>query len=84
MNTEQPTTSTEKPSEASVTNEEQLIDPFIEFECHVCQMTEKCLFGELNVVDGKYVDIRFSENIIVFQVRQSNVLHARSVQTTVP
>ncbi|PIC45832.1 hypothetical protein B9Z55_005723 [Caenorhabditis nigoni] len=44
----------EKPTEDPVTNEEQMIDPFIDFECHVCQMKERTLFGELKVIDGSY------------------------------
>lgn len=38
----------------NVSNEEQLIDPFIDFECHICRMKEKSLFGELKVSDGSY------------------------------
>lgn len=42
------------PAENPVTNEEQMIDPFIDFECHVCKMRERTLFGELKVADGRY------------------------------
>ncbi|CAI2337972.1 unnamed protein product [Caenorhabditis sp. 36 PRJEB53466] len=54
MSAEPPSTSTGKQKEEAATNEEQLIDPFIDFECHVCHLTEKCRFGDLNVVDGRY------------------------------
>lgn len=54
MSEQQPSTSTQKPTEESVTNIEQLIDPFIDFECHVCQMKERTLFGELKVIDGSF------------------------------
>lgn len=56
MNEQRPSTSaeTEKTSVEPITNDEQLIDPFIDFECHVCRMKERTLFGELNVVDGSF------------------------------
>ncbi|CAI5441214.1 unnamed protein product [Caenorhabditis angaria] len=31
----------------------QMIDPFIDFECDICHMKEKCLFGDLNISDGR-------------------------------
>ncbi|CAL2032945.1 unnamed protein product [Caenorhabditis brenneri] len=58
MSDQEPSTSStdanEKPPETLVPNEEQMIDPFIDFECHICKMKERSLFGELKVSDGKY------------------------------
>lgn len=48
------TDNNEKSKDETVTNEEQIIDPFIDFECHVCKMKERSLFGELKVSDGSY------------------------------
>lgn len=49
---QQPSTSE---NATAVTSEEQpqLIDPFIDFECHVCHLKERTLFGELKVIDGR-------------------------------
>uniref|UniRef100_A0A1I7UFT1 Cysteine-rich DPF motif domain-containing protein 1 n=1 Tax=Caenorhabditis tropicalis TaxID=1561998 RepID=A0A1I7UFT1_9PELO len=58
MSDEQPSTSSSKDSITEKSSEkpgdEQMIDPFIDFECHICKMKEKCLFGELKVADGSY------------------------------
>uniref|UniRef100_A0A1I7XRD8 Cysteine-rich DPF motif domain-containing protein 1 n=1 Tax=Heterorhabditis bacteriophora TaxID=37862 RepID=A0A1I7XRD8_HETBA len=35
------------------------LDPFISFECCICKLNEKCLFGELKASDGYYASPMF-------------------------
>ncbi|CAD6199843.1 unnamed protein product [Caenorhabditis auriculariae] len=55
---QEPSTSAENPETQGEKKEEdqdlRLVDPFVDFECDICHMKEKSLFGDLKGSDGFY------------------------------